>query len=175
MSGLTHYIIGNMENQEHAIDNNLETAQKFIKIAKGHADYRKNTGYNEDDYSLWDIINLDACMEICTKGPADYYYEKAYDILCSKYGKDHPETRKLVEDIIQYHVNNTKRMMYERYGFVAFIIMIFIIGQAYTLYGRGIKWVIAFLTCYTVLFTYWAIELFLLCQMVKRHYRKEYY
>ena len=76
----------------------LETARDYIKIAKDHAKFKKTEGYIEDNFSLLQVANLEASLDICNRGPADYYYEKAYDLLSETLGKDHPETRALVRD-----------------------------------------------------------------------------
>ena len=101
-------------------DNTLALARDFIKTARGYARYKHVDGYNEDDYDVFELMNLDASLEICRRGPADYYYEKAYDMLCACQGKNHPETRQLVSEIIDYHVHNVQRMMQENYTIVPF-------------------------------------------------------
>ena len=64
-------------------NNTLALARDFIKTARDYARLKQVDGYNEDDYSVLEIFNLDACYTICDRGPADYYYEKAYDMLCA--------------------------------------------------------------------------------------------
>lgn len=153
-------------------ENNLDAAQQYIKIAKDHAKYKRTEGYNEDDFSIFDIINLNASLEICNRGPADYYYEKAYDMLCSKHGKDHPEVRKLVKEIINYHVDNVKRMSVERYCFIGIVLTPFIFYMSDKLYGKGWPCFFASLACYALYILYWHIDQAIMCYMEKRHYRR---
>lgn len=91
----------------------LNTVRSFIKAAEKYAEFKKNEGYVEDNYTLYEVINLDACLDICKSGPADYYYDKAYEMMCNELGANHPETRQLVQEIINYHLDNVKRMMSE--------------------------------------------------------------
>ena len=63
-------------------ENTLKQAREYIKLAEDYARYKLVDGYNEDDFSILEIFNLDASLTICDRGPADYYYEKAYDMLC---------------------------------------------------------------------------------------------
>lgn len=153
-------------------NNNLDTAHKFIKIAKDYAKYKRTEGYNENDFSMFEVVNLDASLEICNRGPADYYYEKAYDMLCSKYGKEHPEVRKLVKEIVNYHVNNVKRMLTERYCFIGIILAPIIYIMTDKLYPKGWPCLIATLSCYVAYIIYWHIDQAIMCYMEKRHYRK---
>ena len=88
-------------NQQES--NSLNTAREFIKIAKSYAYFKKTEGYREDDYTLFEIINQDACLDICSRGPADYYYEKAYEILCEELGPNHWDTLQLMDEIVNYH------------------------------------------------------------------------
>lgn len=88
-------------NQQES--NSLNTAREFIKIAKSYAYFKKTEGYLEDDYTLFEIINQDACLDICSRGPADYYYEKAYEILCEELGPNHRDTLQLMDEIVNYH------------------------------------------------------------------------
>lgn len=55
-------------------DNTLALARSFIKTARGYAEYKRIIGYNEDNYDILDILNQKASLEICNRGPADYYY-----------------------------------------------------------------------------------------------------
>ena len=71
------------------VNHSLETARGFIKTAREYAHYKKTEGYNDDNFSFLEIVNLDASLDVCRRGPADYYFEKAYDLLCNELGKDH--------------------------------------------------------------------------------------
>lgn len=152
----------------------LNTARSFIKVAEGYAKYKKTEGYNEDNYSLYEIVNLDACLEICKKGPADFYYDKAYKMMCKELGANHPETRQLVQEIINYHLNNIKRMMFERFFFTCLILLPFLLiitRDYYSLYWqRNLVYVVG----YTLLSLYWYLETSLMCYFEKRYYQKQY-
>ena len=153
------------------LGNSPKTVQKYIKIAKEHAYYKKTEGYNENDYSFFDVINLNASLEICDRGPADYYYEKAYEILYKKYGKDHPETRQLEKIILKYHIDNVKRMMLERICLTAIYTLPIIFLLIREIYGPTWSGILAFITCYTILFSYWNLETVFVCYLEKRHYQ----
>lgn len=148
----------------------LETARGFIKTARKYAHYKKTEGYNEDNFSMLQIINLNASLEVCRQGPADYYFEKAYDLLCSKLGKDHPETRGLVKEIITYHVNNVKRMMAERCMLIGCILILPIHSMTDYICESSQQKAIGFALAYTCLFVYWYIEQALMCFMERRHH-----
>ena len=107
-------------------ENTIKLAREYIKVAEGYARYKLVDGYNEDDYDVLQIFNQDASLEICKRGPADYYYEKAYDLLCACQGRNHPETRQLVDEIIDYHVHIVQRMMQENYTLVLFIVFTYL-------------------------------------------------
>ena len=61
-------------------DNTIKLARDFRKVAGKYAQYKWTEGYDEDNYSLLDIFNLEASLEVCSRGPADYYYETALDL-----------------------------------------------------------------------------------------------
>ena len=42
-------------------DNTLALARDFIKTASDYARYKLVDGYNEDDFSILEIFNLNAC------------------------------------------------------------------------------------------------------------------
>ena len=152
----------------------LETARDFIKIAEKHAKFRRTEGYIEDNYSLFEVINLDACMEIIKSGPADYYYKKAYDMFCKELGADHPETHKLVQEIISYYVNNVKRMMLERYVIASILITPFLWLLKDELYGKSWQGAIALLSCYVLLALTGFLETTLVC-FFEKHYRQTHF
>lgn len=159
------------ENTNHS----LETARGFIKTAREHAHYKKTEGYNDDNFSFLEIVNLDACLDVCRRGPADYYFEKAYDLLCNELGKDHSETRELVKEIITYHVNNVKRMMAERCLLIGSILLLPIHSLVDHICGLSQQKVIGFALVYTCLIIYWHMEQALMCFMEKIYYRRIYH
>ena len=152
----------------------LATARHFIKVAEGYAKFKRTEGYVEDNYSLFEVFNLDACMEITRSGPADFYYEKAYELLCKELGVDHPETRKLVQQIINYHVNNVKRMMCERFFLPALIMLPILWLLIRELYGSTWHGIIAMVSCYALLYLFWNLETYLLCFLEKRNRQMHY-
>ena len=145
-----------------------ETAKDYIRIARSHANFKKTEGYKEDDYTFYEIINLNASIEICHRGPADYYYENAYLILCNDLGSNHKETKMLAKEITGYHLDIVKRMMFERF----FIDVIFTIPLCFLLirelYGTWQK-ILAFVVCYAFLSLYWYFVTLILCFMEKRN------
>lgn len=155
-------------------DNTLALARSFIKTARGYAEYKRIIGYNEDNYDILDILNQKASLEICNRGPADYYYEKAYDMLCACLGKDHPETRQLVREIISYHVHNVQRMMQENYTIVMVIIVFYLTVNLSTL-NVGTRQIVNYLTfCNASLATFWYLEQTIMCILERRHYQRIY-
>ena len=124
----------------------LKLAHDFMKVAEKHAKFKRTEGYIEDNYSFFQILNLDACMDICDKGPADFYYEKAYELLCKELGVDHPETRKLVQEIINYQWLLIRE-----------------------LFGATWHGIIAMVSCYALLYLFWNLETCLLCFLEKRN------
>lgn len=147
----------------------LETARDFIKIAEKHAKFRRTEGYIEEKYSFFEILNLDACMDICDRGPADFYYEKAHDMFCKELGADHPETRQLVQEIINYHVNNVKRMMLERYLLTSILMTPILWLLKEELFVEPWQGAIALLSCYALLGLAWFLETTLVCFFEKRY------
>ena len=152
----------------------MRLANDFLKEAEKHAKFRRTEGYIEDNYSFFEVLNLDACMDICKSGPADYYYEKAYDMFCKELGTDHPETRQLVQEIICYHVNNVKRMMLERYLICSILITPFLWLLKDELYGKSWQGAIALLSCFVFLALTGFPETTLLCYFEKQQYQKLY-
>lgn len=150
----------------------LETARDFIKIAKKYAKFKSTEGYIEDNYSFFEILNLDACMDICDRGPADFYYEKAYDMFCKELGADHPETRQLVQEIINYHVNNVKRMMLERYLLTSILMTPILWLLKDELFAEPWQGAIALLSCYALLALTGFLETALVCFFEKRYRQK---
>ena len=165
-----------MKNMNNNIkkDNKLETAQEYIKIAQEHAKYKRTEGYNEKDFDMFEIINLNASLEVCNRGPADYYFEKAYDMLCSKYGRNHSEVHCLVDEIINYHVDNVKRMLAERFCLDGIIITVFIFCIVEEFYDKDWAGIIVYIVSYALYSLLWLIDLWLMCYMTKRHYRNIY-
>jgi hypothetical protein len=155
-------------------DNTLALARDFIKTARGYAKYKQVDGYNEDDYSILEIFNLDACYTICDRGPADYYYEKAYDMLCACQGKNHPETRQLVSEIIDYHVHNVQRMMQENYTIVLLIIYTYLTLNLMALIPDEKEIAFYIAVCQAALAIYWYLEQTFMCFLERRHYQRIY-
>ena len=155
-------------------DNTLALARDFIKTARGYARYKHVDGYNEDDYDVFELMNLDASLEICRRGPADYYYEKAYDMLCACQGKNHPETRQLVSEIIDYHVHNVQRMMQENYTIVL-VIIVFCLTVNLSALNVGTRQIVNYLTfCNASLAIFWYLEQAFICFLERRHYQRIY-
>ena len=163
-----------MMNTEKDNSRSLETAREYVKLANNHALYKRTEGYDEDKYSFFDVLNLDACLEICNRGPADYYYEKAYNMLCDKLGADHPETRQLVHEIINYHVNNAKRMMVERFFFTALLSLPILMMLIREIYGATWQGNLAYIVSYSLLFLLWNLETSVISFLEKRQYKKQY-
>lgn len=152
----------------------LETARGYIKIAKDYAKFKKTEGYVEDNFSLFQVANLDASLDICNRGPADYYYEKAYDLLSETLGKYHPETQALVQEIINYHVDNAKRMLAERYFLTGLYLVALLYPLLYKVFDAHLERVIAYTLGFTGLFAYWFLEYTMVCFMERHHYRRIY-
>ena len=152
----------------------LETARGYIKIAKDYAKFKKTEGYIEDNFSLLQVANLEASLDICNRGPADYYYEKAYDILSETLGKDHPETRALVQEIINYHVDNAKRMLAERYVLTGCFLAALMYPWMYKFFDTDHERAIAYALCSICLFACWLLEQSFVCLMEKHHYSRIY-
>jgi hypothetical protein len=45
-------------------ENTLKQAREYIKMAEDYARYKLVDGYNEDDFSILEIFNLDASLTI---------------------------------------------------------------------------------------------------------------
>ena len=155
-------------------DNTLALARDFIKTARDYARYKLVDGYNEDDFSILEIFNLDACYTICKKGPADYFYEKAYDMLCACQGKDHPETRQLVKEIIDYHVHNVQRMMQESYTIVLIIVFFYLVLNLPEIIANKSQCTYYIAACNAAIALFWYLEQTFMCFMERRHYRRVY-
>ena len=155
-------------------DNTLALARDFIKTARGYARYKHVDGYNEDDYDVFELMNLDASLEICRRGPADYYYEKAYDMLCACQGKNHPETRQLVSEIIDYHVHNVQRMMQENYTIVLLIIYTYLTLNLMALIPDKKEIAFYIAVCQAALAIYFYLEQTFMCFLERRHYQRVY-
>ena len=155
-------------------DNTLALARDFIKKARGYARYKQVDGYNEDDYDLLEFMNLDASLEICKRGPADYYYEKAYDMLCACQGKDHPETQQLVREIIDYHVKNVQRMMQENYTLVMVIVFLILLLNLPGIIADKSLCAFYIAVCNAAISLFWYLEQSFMCLMERRHYRRKF-
>ena len=162
-----------MENKKDS-GNTLKLAREYIKVAEDYARYKRGVGYNEDDYSILQIFNLDACYTICDRGPADYYYEKAYDMLCACQGKNHPETRQLVSEIIDYHVHNVQRMMQENYTIVLLIIYTYLTLNLMALIPDKKEIAFYIAVCQAALAVYFYLEQTFMCFLERRHYQRVY-
>lgn len=155
-------------------ENTLKQAREYIKLAEDYARYKLVDGYNEDDFSILEIFNLDASLTICDRGPADYYYEKAYDMLCACLGKDHPETRQLGREIVNYHVNIVQRMMQENYMIILIIVLVYLVMNLTELIADKLLCAFYIAACNAALAIFWYLEQTLMCFMERRHYRKVY-
>ena len=155
-------------------NNTLALARDFIKTARDYARFKQVDGYNEDDYSVLEIFNLDACYTICDRGPADYYYEKAYDMLCACQGKDHPETRQLVGEIIDYHVHNIQRMMQEKYTIVLLIILLYLVLNLPEFIADKNQCAFYIAACIAAFTLFCYLEQTFMCFMERRHYQRVY-
>ena len=162
--------MGNITKSE----NTLKQAREYIKLAEDYARYKLVDGYNEDDFSILEIFNLDASLTICKRGPADYYYEKAYDMLCACLGKEHPETRQLVREIVNYHVSIVQRMMQENYTIILTIVVFYMMLNlpAFIADKSLCAFYIAASNAAIALFCY--LEQTFMCFMERRHYQRMY-
>ena len=152
----------------------LKLAKAFLQEAEKHAKFKRTEGYIEDNYSFFEVLNLDACMDICKSGPADYFYEKAYEMYCNELGADHPETRQLVQDVINYHVNNVRRMLFERDVLSAIFMIPILWLLVRELFGDSWPAVIALVSCFALLSLYWNLETTLLCLLERRNRQKQF-
>lgn len=155
-------------------ENTLNLARQYIKVAEDYARFKQVDGYNEDDYSVLEIFNLDACYTICNRGPADYFYEKAYDMLCACQGKDHPETQQLVREIIDYHVKNVQRMMQENYTLVMVIVFLILLLNLPGIIADKSLCAFYIAVCNAAISLFWFLEQSIMCLMERRHYRRIY-
>lgn len=155
-------------------ENTIKLAREYIKVAEGYARYKLVDGYNEDDYDVLQIFNQDASLEICKRGPADYYYEKAYDMLCACQGKNHPETRQLVREIIDYHVHNVQRMMQENYTIVLTIVLLYLVLNLPEFIADKSLCAFYIAACNAALALLWYLEQTFMCFMERRHYQRVY-
>lgn len=160
------------ENKEET--QTLKLANDFIKVAEEHAKFKRTEGYIEDNYSFFEIFNLDACLDICKSGPADYYYEKAYELKSKELGANHPETRQLVQKIINYHLDNVKRMMIERFFFTALILLPFLVLMNREMFGSSWQGSLVYVVTYVLLFFSWYLETSFMCYLEKQKYQKQY-
>lgn len=152
----------------------LNTARSFIKVAEKYAEFKKTEGYIEDNYTLYEVINLDASLDICKSGPADYYYDKAYEMMCNELGANHPETRQLVQEIINYHLNNVKRMMSERFFLTGLFILPFLLLVSREYFGPSWQSCLVYIVSYTFLSLFCYLETCLMCYFEKCNCQKRY-
>jgi len=155
-------------------DNTIKLARDFRKVAGKYAQYKWTEGYDEDNYSLLDIFNLEASLEVCSRGPADYYYETALDLFSQTLGRYHQETLGLVREIIDYHVNNVRRMMFERSMVTAVILMLPLMLMSRGLFPSVPERLIALYGCCICLFLYSKVEEKLMCLIERHHYQRMY-
>lgn len=155
-------------------ENTIKLAREYKKVAEGYARYKLVDGYNEDDYDVLQIFNQDASLEICKRGPADYYYEKAYDLLCACQGRNHPETRQLVREIIDYHVHNVQRMMQENYTIVLTIVLLYLVLNLPEFIADKSLCAFYIAACNAALALFWYLEQTFMCFMERRHYQRVY-
>ena len=155
-------------------ENTIKLAREYKKVAEGYARYKLVDGYNEDDYDVLQIFNQDASLEICKRGPADYYYEKAYDLLCACQGRNHPETRQLVDEIIDYHVHIVQRMMQENYTIVLTIVLLYLVLNLPEFIADKSLCAFYIAACNAALALLWYLEQTFMCFMERRHYQRIY-
>ncbi len=155
-------------------ENTIKLAREYKKVAEGYARYKLVDGYNEDDYDVLQIFNQDASLEICKRGPADYYYEKAYDLLCACQGRNHPETRQLVNEIIDYHVHIVQRMMQENYTLVLLIVFTYLTVNLMHLMTDKTLCAFYIAACQAALTVFWYLEQTFMCYLERRHYQRVY-
>lgn len=155
-------------------ENTIKLAREYKKVAEGYARYKLVDGYNEDDYDVLQIFNQDASLEICKRGPADYYYEKAYDLLCACQGRNHPETRQLVDEIIDYHVHIVQRMMQENYTIVLTIVLLYLVLNLPEFIADKSLCAFYIAACNAALALFWYLEQTFMCFMERRHYQRVY-
>ena len=153
-------------------ENTLKQAREYIKLAEDYARYKLVDGYNEDDFSVLEIFNLDASLTICNRGPADYYYEKAYEMFCAHLGRNHPETRKLVDEIIDYHVHLVQRMMQENYTLLIFIVFTYLTLNMMRLITDKNLCAFYIAVCQAALTVFWYLEQTFMCFLERRHYQR---
>ena len=161
------------KNQKES-ENTLKLARDLRKVAGQFAEYKRTEGYNEDNYSLLDIFNLEASLEVCRRGPADYFYETALDLFSKTLGRNHQETLGLVREIIDYHVNNVRRMMIERSMVMSVWLLFPLMLMSRELFPSVPLRVVALWGCYISLLFYSRIEEWLMCLMERRHYQRVY-
>lgn len=155
-------------------ENTIKLAREYKKVAEGYARYKLVDGYNEDDYDVLQIFNQDASLEICKRGPADYYYEKAYDLLCACQGRNHPETRQLVDEIIDYHVHIVQRMMQENYTIVLTIVLLYLVLNLPEFIADKSLCAFYIAACNAALALFWYLEQTFMCYLERRHYQRIY-
>ena len=117
----------------------LKLAHDFMKVAEKHAKFKRTEGYIEDNYSFFQILNLE-----------------------------------LVQEIINYHVNNVKRMMCERFFLPALIMLPILWLLIRELFGVTWQGIIAMVSCYALLYLFWNLETYLLCFLEKRNRQMQY-
>ena len=78
-----------------------------------------------------------------------------------------------MDEIVNYHINNLKRMMLERFVFSSILMFpfVYMITQDYF---DSWNELISFYVIYGFIYLYWQIELILLCFMEKRCYQSYY-
>ncbi len=155
-------------------ENTIKLAREYKKVAEGYARDKLVDGYNEDDYDVLQIFNQDASLEICKRGPADYYYEKAYDLLCACQGRNHPETRQLVDEIIDYHVHIVQRMMQENYTIVLTIVLLYLVLNLPEFIADKSLCAFYIAACQAALTVFWYLEQTFMCYLERRHYQRIY-
>ena len=164
-----------MKEQNRESENAVNLARDFRRIAASHAEFKRTEGYIEDNYSISDIFNLDASLEVCRRGPADYFYETALDLFSHTLGRYHQETLSLVHEIIDYHVNNVKRMMIERNVVTAVILLGPVLLMAKHMFPTSVPMrLLALYGSFFSLYAYSKLEEWLLCFLERRHYQQMY-
>ena len=89
-------------------------------------------------------------------------------------GKNHPETRQLVSEIIDYHVHNVQRMMQENYTIVLLIIYTYLTLNLMALIPDKKEIAFYIAVCQAALAVYFYLEQTFMCFLERRHYQRVY-
>ena len=95
-------------------------------------------------------------------------------MLCACQGQNHPETRQLVSEIIDYHVHNVQRMMQENYTIVLLIIYTYLTLNLMALIPDKKEIAFYIAVCQAALAVYFYLEQTFMCFLERRHYQRIY-